>query len=147
MKDIFNLNHIVPVITPVVVTDNTAQVGAIIDRQGFDSLFYAIVTGTLADADATFAVTMDHGDKSDLSDAVACGADDLIGATSDGKTALQNASFDFSADGKCRKLGYRGGKRYTRLTITPSANTGNAPMAAVAVLGHANVSPTANPPQ
>jgi len=49
-------------------------------------------------------------------------------------------------DNECRKLGYKGSKRYTRLTITPVANASAALLAAVAVLGHPAVAPTANPP-
>lgn len=140
MKDILNSLHTEPAIAPVVVTDNTAQVGAIIDRQGFDSVMYAINTGVLADADATFAVTMEEGNDSALADTGAVAAGDLIGSY-----AL--ASFNFANDGVTRKIGYKGTKRYTRLTITPSANTGAAPMSAMAILGHPSVAPTANPPQ
>jgi hypothetical protein len=132
--------HFVPAIAPVVVTDNTAQVSAIIDTRGYDSLTFAIQTGTLADADATFAVTIDHGDASNLSDAAAVPTSMLVGTT-----AL--ASFTFADDGECRKIGYVGSKRYVRLTITPSANAGNAPLSSMAILGNAAIAPTANPPQ
>ncbi len=139
MKDLHSKIHPLKVITPVVVTDNTAQVGTIIDRQGYDSLTYVIVTGTLADADATFAVLLEEGDQSNLSDAAPVADADLIGTE-----AL--AGFTFADDGETRKLGYKGNKRYTRLTITPSGNTGNAPIAAVALLGHPALAPTPNPP-
>lgn len=139
MRDSCNNLHPLKVITPVVVTDNTAQVGTIIDRQGYDALTYFIVTGTLADADATFAVLLEEGDAANLSDAAPVDDADLIGTE-----AL--AGFTFADDGETRKLGYRGNKRYTRLTITPSGNTGNAPIAAIAVLGRPAVAPTPNPP-
>lgn len=139
MKDLMNNVHVLKAITPVVVADNTAQVSSIIDRRGFGSLMFAIVTGTLADADATFAVTIDHGDDPALADAAAVPAAEL-----NGTTAL--ASFGFADDGETRKLGYVGGKRYVRLTITPTGNTGNAPIAAIAILGEPSVAPTPNPP-
>jgi hypothetical protein len=141
MRDLFNHTNPVVALAPVAVAlaNNTAQVCAIIDRKGYDSVTYNIITGTLADADATFAVTMDEGDDAALADAAAVAAADLLGTY-----AL--ASFDFSADSKCLKIGYRGSKRYTRLTITPSNNAGNAPLAVIAQLGYANVSPTPNPP-
>lgn len=121
------------------VADNTAQVGAWIDRQGFDSVEYLIITGTLADADATFAVTMDHADLADHSDAAAVAATDVLGD-------LATAGFTFANDGVCRKVGYVGGKRYTRLTITPTNNAAAAPMAAIALLGDPDLAPTDNPP-
>ncbi|WP_018265544.1 hypothetical protein [Methylosinus sp. LW4] len=138
-RDLANRINLKPAIQPVVVTDNTPQASAIIDTAGYESLTFAIETGTLADADATFAVTMEHGDDAALADTAAPAATDLIGTT-----AL--ASFTFAADGACRKIGYIGTKRYVRMTITPSNNTGNAPLAAIAILGDAKSRPTANPP-
>lgn len=52
-----------------------------------------------------------------------------------------NAGFNYADDGEVRKLGYIGHKRYTRLTITPTGNSGSAPISAVAVLSHASASP------
>jgi hypothetical protein len=140
MRDM--LNNVTPrrAISPAAaVTDNTAFVSQIIDTQGFDSLTFLILTGALADVDATFAVTMDHGDVANLSDAAAVPADQLVGT-------LALAGFTFAADDATRKIGYRGSRRYVRMTITPSANTGNAFVAAVALLGHPLQAPTANPP-
>jgi len=46
-----------------------------------------------------------------------------------------------------RKLGYIGGKRYSRLTITPVGNnSGNIFVSCVAIMGHPHIAPTANPP-
>lgn len=140
MRDMMNNIHPVPAIAPVVVTDNTAQVSAIIDLQNYDSCTFVITTGTLADADATFAVTMDHGNAANLSDAAAVTANDLVGT-------LALAGFNFGDDGETRKVGYVGSRRYVRLTVTPTGNTGNAPLAAIALLGHPRIAATANPPQ
>lgn len=141
MRDMLNQIHPLVAIAPAAaaIADNTAQVSAIIDRQGYDSLTFLIVTGTLADLDATFAVTMDHGDVANLSDAAAVSATDLVGT-------LALAGFNFADDAETRKIGYVGAKRYVRLTITPSNNTGAAPMAAIALLGNPARQPTANPP-
>jgi hypothetical protein len=139
MKDLMNLIDVKRVISPVSVADNTAQVGQIIDRKGFDSLTYLIATGSLADADATFTVLLEESDASDMTGAVAVADADLIGTE-----AL--AGFVFSDDDKCRKLGYKGAKRYTRLTITPANNASAALLSAVAILGAPQMSPTANPP-
>lgn len=140
MRDLLNTIHPVKALAPSAgPTDNTAQVCAIIDRQGFDSLTYIIQTGSLADADATFTVLLEEGDESDLSDAASVIDADLVGTE-----AL--ASFTFADDGKCFKLGYVGGKRYTRLTITPAGNASAGAMSVVAILGHPSIQPTANPP-
>lgn len=140
MRDLMNNITIRTALAPLAaaVADNTAQVGQIIDRAGFDSLTYAIATGILADADATFTVLLQDGDQANLSDAADVADVDLIGTE-----AL--AGFTFAADGVTRKLGYKGAKRYTRLTITPVGNAAAAPLSAVAILGHPGTAPTSNP--
>jgi hypothetical protein len=148
MRDSLNNLHFVPALAPVAaaIADNTVQTGLTIDRQGFDSLTFAIITGTLADIDATFAVKLQHGDLANATDMADCAVADTVGVTSTA-TAIANASFTFADDAECRKIGYVGAKRYARVVITPANNTGNAPMAAIAVLGHAALRQTANPPQ
>lgn len=131
--------HILRAISPVSVADNTAQVSQIIDRQGYDALTFALATGSLADADATFTVLVQHGDAANLSDATDVVDDDLIGTE-----AL--AGFVFSDDDKTRKIGYIGSKRYVRLTITPAANASAAVLCAIAILGLPSLAPTPNPP-
>lgn len=128
------------VLSPVSVSDNTAQVGQIIDRVGYDSVSYVIAIGSVADADATFAVLLEEGDAANLSDAATVGAADLISQTS-GTAAMTAASFQFDSDDQVRKIGYVGKKRYTRLTITPSANSSAALMSAVAVLSRPMLMP------
>jgi hypothetical protein len=138
MEDLMNMIDVKSVIPPVSVSDNTAQVGTIVDIQGHESLTYVINVGSVADADATFTVLLEEGDAANLSDAAAVDDKDLIGTE-----AL--ASFQFDSDNKVFKLGYKGAKRYTRLTITPANNASAAVFGAVAVL-EALSTPTANPP-
>ncbi len=139
MKDLTNAVNIKRVISPVSVADTTAQVGQIIDKSGFESVTYVIATGSIADADATFTVLLEEGDASNLSDAAAVSDADLLGTE-------VLAAFQYDDDNECRKLGYIGSKRYTRLTITPVANASAALLSAVAVLGHPQIQPTVNPP-
>ena len=134
-----NKLHVLRAISPVSVADNTAQVSQIIDRRGFDSLAFLIATGSIADADATFVVLVEDGDAANLSDAAAVADAELSG------TELL-AGFQFDDDNETRKVGYLGNKRYVRLTITPSNNASAALISAVAVLAHASLQPTANPP-
>lgn len=126
------------------VTDNTPFVSQILDTQGLRSATFAILTGSLADADATFTVLVEHGDAANLSDAAAVPDDQLIGASASA-TPEANASFTFAANNKAFKIGYRGVKRYVRVTITPANNSGNAFVAGVWIVEPTNV-PAANPP-
>jgi len=135
-SEIYEMNPKVA-IAPVVASGNTPLVGNIIDSQGHNALSYIIATGTLTDADATFAVTVEHGNDSGLSDTASVPADQLAGT-------LANAGFTFAADNATRKLGYIGYRRYTRITVTPTSNStaSAAPIAVVAVLGDALSQPT-----
>lgn len=142
MRDLMNDITPKPVIAPQVGVDNTAMVGTAINHKGYDSATYVIAAGTLADAGAEFTVLLEEADDDGT------GTPDTFAAVADddlvGTEAL--ASFIQSDDNKCFKLGYRGGKEWTRLTITPTNNAGNAPIAAVCIMGHPSVKPTANPP-
>jgi hypothetical protein len=141
-RDLMNDIHPVPLIVPVAArTNDTAIVSAIIDTLGYESCTLVIVTGTNTDTDVTFAVLVEDGDAANLSDNAAVDDKFLIGTE-----AL--AGFNFADDNECRKIGYKGGKRYVRVTVTPTGNdSGNIFLAGVAVLGHPHTRPTANPPQ
>ena len=138
MRDLMNNLTVRRAISPVSVSDNTAQVSQIIDKLGYGSLMFAIAIGSVADADATFAVLVEDGDQANLSDAAAVADSEL-----NGTEAL--AGFQFDDDDEVRKIGYVGHKRYVRLTITPSANASAGLLSAVAILGHAHTAPVANP--
>jgi len=138
MKDLMNNINVKRVLSPASVADNTAQVGQVIDRQGYDSLTYLIATGSLGDAGAEFTALLEECDTSDGTFTAVADANLL------GTEVL--ASFIQSDDDKCFKLGYVGEKRFTRLTITPTNNATASLLAAVAVLGHPELAPTVNPP-
>ena len=109
----------------------TPLVSAIIDLQGARGCEFAIITGALTDTDAVYAVTMDDGAASNLSDAAAVTSEatGLIGT-------LAGAGFTYAHDNVTRKVGYAGNKRYVRLTITPTttADNGDSPIAVIAAL-------------
>lgn len=131
MRDLANHIEVRRAISPVAATtDNTAYVSQIIDVSGFQQLVFAILLGALADADATFAVLVEHGDESDLGDAAAVPDTGLTGTEA-------AAGFTFADDNKVRKIGYVGNKRYVRLTVTPANNSGNVFLAACAILSGA----------
>jgi hypothetical protein len=128
-----------PVIAPAANSNlgTTPLVGSIIDRLGYQSVTYGIITGTLSDVDATYTVLLEESDAANMDSANAVADADLIGTES-------AAGFTHANDGVARKLGYIGNKRYTRLTITPAAaDSGNSPIAAIAILGGPDVRPVA----
>jgi hypothetical protein len=135
MFDIYNTLKEQQVLAPVAISDNTARVATVVDLAGFDALKYSIAIGTLADADATFAVLVEDSDDNVTYAAVADGF--LLGTEA-------AASFTFADDNKQRSIGYNGSKRYNRITITPANNTGSAVFGVIAILGYPLNAPTAN---
>lgn len=138
MRDLYSNIAVRPVIVPAANANlgTTALVGTVIDSLGFNALAYAIVTGTLSDVDATYTVLLEESDASGSGFTAVADAD-MIGTEA-------AAGFTFANDGITRKLGYIGAKRYTRLTITPAAaDSGNSPIAAIAILGHPQSAPVA----
>ena len=136
------MNHIHPIvaIAPVVVTDGSAQTSVAIDLQGYNSCTFIIAVGTLEDTDATWSVEVSEGDTNVVNDHTAVVDKELVGTEAD-------AGFTFEDDGETRKIGYVGNKRYVSIEIDDVvANTGNAPLSVIAILGHPNVGPTTNPP-
>lgn len=131
MRDWLNQLTATVALVPQVGTDDTALVGPIVDHGNAECVMYVVGTGTLSDANATFAITLEHGDASNLSDTASAAAF-LSGTT----------TFDYSADSATRKILYNGLKRYGRLTVTPTGNTGNVPVAAIALLAQQRKQPT-----
>jgi|DEB19_MinimDraft_3_1074340.scaffolds.fasta_scaffold60729_2 hypothetical protein len=137
--EMFNNINLKRVLSPVSVADNTAQVGEVIDHQGLPvgGAVYVIATGSIGDAGAEFTTLLEESDASGSGFAAVADADLL------GTEAL--ASFIQTDDNKCFKLGYKGIKRYTRLTITPTNNATAALIAAVCIT-QPLLGPTSNPP-
>lgn len=127
LHDEYNQYDVKRAISPLAGTDDTAFVSQVIDLQGYDSCTFYIATGTLADAGATFTTLLEHDTASGFGTATAVDDADMLGTEA-------AASFTQANDDSVFKLGYKGSKRYVRLTITPSGNASSAPVAAVCVL-------------
>ena len=115
------------------VTDNTPFVSQILDTAGFDGAEFVGQFGAIADADCTFTALVDDGDAANLSDAAAVDDAYLLG--------VEAMALQFNSDDKTFKIGYRGPKRYVRVTITPAANTGNIFLAGVWLQAHPRTLP------
>lgn len=140
-RDLHNCIDVKRGLSPVVAgTDNTAYVSQIVDTAGAEAVEFIILIGANTDADVTFTVLVEDGDNSSLTDNAAVADTFLLGTE-----AL--AGFTFADDNEVRKIGYVGGKRYVRVTITPADNAaGNIYLAGVWLLGHRRHAPSANPP-
>lgn len=116
-------------------TDNTAYVSQILDMKGYDAAEFVWAAGSIADADVTFTVLVEHGNDSGLSDAAAVADDQLTNTEA-------SAAPTFGSDNAVGSIGYLGDKRYVRVTITPAANSGNIFLAGVWIQGYPSLAPT-----
>ena len=139
-RDLSSVIKCTRAMSPVITnTGNTAVVSAIVDTQNFDSTTFVGVTGSIADADVTFTVLVEDGDVSSLSDNAAVDDAYLIGVEAGTVTAgaaVSGAAPGFADDNKTFKIGYKGFKRYVRVTVTPAANSGDIYLAAIWIQGH-----------
>ncbi len=142
MRDLYNNIEVRRAESPLATaqTNNDPIVSEIIDMRGFKSMCFLVVLGTLADAAFTTVVLLEHGDDSGLSDNAAVPNEQMLPMLT--PFAEATMAFDQDDDDEVRKMGYVGEKRYVRLTITPSDNTGDLPIAIVALMGDADRRPT-----
>lgn len=115
------------------ITTDTTTVGNIIDSLDFESLEFIIQSGTITDG--AYALLLEEGDDSGLSDAAAVPADETLGVLT---------GFVAADDDAAKRVGSIGKKRYQRLSIVSTGTTTGANfMSAVAVLGNPKSAPTA----
>jgi len=136
LRDSSNNTKVSRAISPVSEAGNTPLVSQVIDTKGYDSLMFAILTGSLGDAGAEFTTLVEHDDDVAMGTAAAVDDAELNGTEA-------GASFDQADDNLVFKIGYVGSKRYVRLTITPANNATAALIAAVAIQTKAHISPIA----
>lgn len=115
------------------VTNDTAYVSTILDTANFGSAVFVGIFGTNTDANVTFTVLVEDGDNSSLTDNAAVADEHLVG--------VEAMGLDFADDNTVFKIGYIGPKRYVRVTVTPSGNSGDIFFAAVWVQGHPKKKP------
>lgn len=128
--DLLGSVEIVKVVAPLDVSDNTPFVGAVIDHSKYVGGYYAIMSGVLADAGAEWTVLLEEDDAVGMGTKNAVDDGDLLPAGTGQEAA---ASFIQTDDGVVKTIGYRGTKRYTRLTLTPTNNASSGPFAIVFV--------------
>lgn len=127
MNELFNNVKIVPVLAPIVVSDDGPTTSLTVDRLNFNSVLFVLQTGVLADAGATWTIVVGESDT-DGSFVGAADAD-LLGTEA-------GVAWSQANDGICRKIGYVGNKRYLNIVITGSGNGGSAPLSACAILSN-----------
>tara|TARA_B100001179_G_scaffold225397_1_gene205233 strand:+ start:794 stop:1114 length:321 start_codon:yes stop_codon:yes gene_type:complete len=105
MQELYNSTVTKRALSPIVATDNTALTTQIIDTKDFGGVMFHIATGTLADTDATFAVTAAESDNANMSSPSDVADGNMLGSET-------LASFQFNDDDEIRKLLITPTKRY-----------------------------------
>jgi hypothetical protein len=126
--DLHNNIRVSVALEPQTIDADTTTVGEIIDRQGFASLEFVVFAGTLADG--TFTAALTEGDADDLSDGTTVAAGDLLGSLP-----------VVDESGEIKRVGYRGTKRYVRLSVVSTSTTDGGPLGATAVQSGARNNP------
>ncbi|MEZ0260281.1 MAG: hypothetical protein ACAH80_04685 [Alphaproteobacteria bacterium] len=143
MHDIVNNLTISQVLAPQVIQAAALDSGNI-DMQGHEILAVAVLVGNIVDtldADNRIDVKIEHADATDAY--TACTDEDVLNFT-----GLSSGTFlAIDAAGKESKrhvIGYRGGKRYVKVTATPVSMSTGGPIAMVAIKGNASAAPVTN---
>lgn len=131
MKNFYENKVLKRAISPVSVSDNTAQTSIILDSRGYEALLFGILIGSVADADATFAATYAESNAVDSESAPTS----LTGGTAVPAGQITGSgAFQFDDDNEVRKQLVVPTKRWVQLTITPTGNASAAVIAAFAEL-------------
>lgn len=107
------------------IGSSTTTTSQIIDRLGYDSLEFLIISGALTDG--TYTPSLFESDDSGMS-----GETEVTAAASLLGTAAL-ATFALTNDDVVKKIGYRGNKRYVRLKIVSTVVTTGGFLCAVAI--------------
>ena len=130
-KDLFSqLKPQVAVDFGTIATDTTTT-GNVIDTQGFESVTFGLITGTVTDGDYTIAL-LDSADNTTYT------------AVTDANLLGTEAGASFTADtddDSISKLGYIGIKRYVRADIVSANTTSGAVIGAYCMLGNPKSGP------
>ena len=107
--------------------------GVIIDTVGFESIEFVIQSGTITDG--AYALVLEQGDDSGLSDAAVVPSDEVLGVLT---------GFVAADDDTAKRVGSIGKKQFQRLSIVSTGtSTGGTKFSSVAILGHPKTAPTA----
>ena len=148
MRDILN-----NVRTEQALKPQTVQAAALdsgnLDLQGFDSLAVVVAVGQIVDtlgASNRLDLKIEHADDNGAGAPgayAACTDDDVMGATGLAAGIFMVVNAD-TKDNTRYAIGYKGGKRFVKVTATPVSLATGGPVAMIAIKGHPAAAPTTN---
>lgn len=108
------------------ISSDTTTVGSIIDTQGNEAVDIALVSATLTDG--SYALSLEHGDDSGLSDAAVVAATDL-------DADVSTVTLADTDDNAIKIIGYVGKKRYVRINVVSTGTTSGGTVGGLVVFG------------
>lgn len=148
MRDILSTLRTEQSLKPQTVQASALDSGNI-DLQGFDSLAVVVAVGQIADtlgASNRLDLKIEHADDNGAGAPgayAACTDDDVTGATGLTSGIFMSVNAD-TKDNARYAIGYRGGKRFVKVTATPVSLATGGPVAIVALKGHPALAPASN---
>ncbi len=148
MRDLLNLVRTEQSLKPQTVQAAALNSGNI-DLQGFDSLAVMVAVGNIADtlgASNRLDLKIEHADDDGTGAPgayAACTDDDVLGFTGLSAGIFKAVDAD-TKDNARYAIGYRGGKRFVKVTATPVSLATGGPIAIIALKGHPAAAPVSN---
>ena len=148
MHDLTNNILITQALAPQTIQGSALNSGNI-DMQGAETLAVVVAVGNIVDtldADNRIDLTIEHADDNGTGapgSYAACTDEDVLNASGliAGKFL---AVSDAALENKRHVIGYRGGKRFVRVTATPVSLATGGPIAMLALKGLASHTPVSN---
>ena len=133
-EDLFNNVEIREALPTAAITSDTTTVGAELDTKGFESALIAIQSGVVTDG--TFIPLLEEADDD------GSGSPAAFSAVADADMIPQvaaevGAQFVAADDNTVAKIGYRGNKRWLRLSIVSTGTTTGALLSASLIMNEA----------
>lgn len=148
MHDIISNIAVAQVLAPQTIQASALTSGNI-DCQGSETLAVAVLVGNISDTlDASNRIDLkiEHADDDGTGSPgsyASCTDDDVLNAT--GLSSGIFMSLDANGKENARHvIGYRGGKRFVKVTATPVSIETGGPIAMVALKGNATSKPVSN---
>lgn len=150
MRDLHNNIKFIQTVDPVVASSDTN--GATVDRQGFESVEHIVFVGESGDTlsgSVYLELVLQHSDDDSTWSDVTSAADVLVNADSGVSAPNSSGVFrtiDAAAEDDAKyRIGYVGGKRYSRVQLDfTGTHTNGIPVCVAAALGHAEQAPVSD---
>lgn len=141
-RDFYNSHAARLAVNPIVLGTTGALTPIVIDRQGFGSVTFEVVYGSITTTGTVVTCVVKDGDATGALTSV---ADDYLIGTETGVSLAAGARVAGTGKEVVKRIGYAGVKRYVSITPTHSGTTSVGIVGAIAILSNPALDPVANP--